>query len=188
MSNPVPDASSTSGQTIANWITAAATSATAFIAWLAYHYSLRSTDPIVESDDPRWTNDGKIIWTVTVRNRSAMAHRLVKAHMRKPKGAGLSLSATVAPAETLDLSRNIYPVGTTSTPVVISGFDLTEPADQATLAFFVAPPSGWLSGKLRIDLIIADKSSKAKPRRFVIAKLISAMKRSSKADTTKQTV
>ncbi len=166
----------------AEWITATATTATAFIGWLAYRYSLRSTDPIVESDDPTWIRSGQIAWRITVRNRSAMAHRFLRVHISKPKGANISLpDSQLAPAQTLDLSwLNLYPVGTVGSLLV------EYPADQMVLDFVVEPPLTWLSGTLRIDLTIADKSSKPRHRRFVISKLIIATQSKTNADTIKQ--
>jgi len=170
------------GWGIAEWITATATTATACIGWFAYRYSLRSTDPIVESDDPEWIKSGNIAWRITVRNRSAMAHRFLKVRISRPKGARISLPDTqLAPAQTLDLSwLNIYPVGTVSTLFVV------HPTDQMTLSFVLEPPSGWVSGALRIELTIADKSSRPRQRRFVISKSIIATASKVTADTTKQ--
>jgi hypothetical protein len=170
------------GWSIPEWITAAATTVTALIGWFAYRYSLRSAAPIVESDEPEWTPRGNIGWRITIRNRSAMAHRLLTLRIRKPKLGMISLpNSKVGPAQTLDISwLTLWPIGT------ISNLLIQYPSDQTTLDILLTPPSGWLGGALRIDLAIADKSSRPRHRRFVVAKLISATPSRTNADAIKQ--
>lgn len=162
--------SNSGGLSISELITAVATTATAPIGWFAYRYSLRSAAPIVESDEPEWSKNGNIIWRITVRNRSATAHRFLNVHITKPKKARISMpDSKLGPAQILDLSwLTLWPIGTVSTLLI------EHPADQTTLEILLEPPSGWLGGALRIDLTIADKSSRPRQRRFVISKLIHA--------------
>lgn len=170
---------------IADWITAAATSATAVIGFLAYRRSLRSGHPIIESDEPRWLKNGTIIWRITVRNRSAVAHGLLTAHIRKPKDARLSIAEIPSmrtESKMLDLSGiTIHPAGTAWT-----AGERRHEIDQMTLSFIVYPPPDWAAGNLRLELSLADKSSRPRQRRFVISKLITATSNKTSEDIVKR--
>jgi len=183
MSNPM---SNSQGWSIADWITAVATSATAVIGLFAYRRSSRSGDPIIESDEPRWLESGNIVWRITVRNRSAMAHRLLTAHISKPKDARFSIpqihSLAGMTSKILDLSGiTIYPAGTAWT-----AGERRQEIDQIELSFVVDPPPGWAAGKLRLELSLADKSSRPRQRRFVISKLINATSNKTSEDIVKR--
>jgi hypothetical protein len=157
------------------YITALATSLAAVFAWLSYRYLRTSSYPIVECDEPRWIrNPSGIALDVTIRNRSTTAHALFTARVLKPKHCPIKLSGNpTAAAPELDLSwLSVPPVGRMGYIPIAS--TPAQPADLLPLTFVLEPPSSFLSGKLRILLVISDKSIKPRHRRFVILKFIQA--------------
>jgi hypothetical protein len=173
-----------SGWKIPDYITAVATSATAVFAWLAYRYALRSTDPIVECDEPHWINDTNTIGIrIIVRNRSAIAHTLSFVEVRKPNGSilRLKMNPPIAAATKLNLFWSLPPIGTKGD----SFFAGT--GDQVTLRLVLEPPVSFLSGKLWIALVIRDNSVRPRQRRFDISKFIHAAKTKMIADTINKT-
>jgi len=104
------------------------------------------------------------------------------AELRKPKHCMMTLrDSTLEPARVLDLSwMTLSPVGTVShLPSSLGNFSPAE----ISLGLLISAPPSFLSGKLRIDITIADKSPKARTRRFVISKFIQAAKTKITADT-----
>jgi hypothetical protein len=84
------------------------------------------------------------------------------------------------PARIVYLTRELQAVGTVRGG---SGLHL----DEVTFDVFVAPPSGWSSGKVRIDLLISDKSLRPRRRHLVVAKFIQAPNTKSMDDSINNT-
>jgi len=181
----VADNATNSGLSISEWITAAATTATALIAWFAYRYTLRTTDPIVECDDPEWGKGSKtiIVLNITARNRSTISHGVTQIEVQKPKGSIMTLrDLNLMPAQVLKLPwLALSPVGTTAQRFHFQG---NFPLDSASLIALVSVPATFVSGKLRIVLTISDKSPRPRTKRFVISKFIQAQPTMSNAETT----
>lgn len=171
------------GWNLTNWITAIATTATAIFAWLTYRFAVRSYDPIVESDEPQWVPNHRITIRIVLRNRSETAHRFDRVKLLRPKGGTIILADQKEPAsDTIDMSwRDIHPVGS------FSRFPYEHRSDEAYLTFVVNPPVAFISGKLRIRLIVADKSFRPRHKRFAVSKLIQAEKATSTAASANKT-
>jgi hypothetical protein len=175
--------SSGNGWNLANWITAIATTATAVFAWLTYRFAVRSYDPIVESDEPQWVSNHRIAIRIVLRNRSETAHRLDRVKLLRPKGGTVMLADQKEPAsDTIDMSwRDIPPVGS------FSRIPYEHRSDEAYLTFVVNPPASFVSGKLCIRAIVADKSFKPRHRRFAVSKFIQAEKATNTAASINKT-
>ncbi len=168
----------------ADWVTAVATSTTALFAWFAYRYTLKATDPVVECADPTWSKDGtQVIVDIFIQNRSTVTHKIQRLRIRKPQGATIALpDKQIGPSKEIDLSwLNVYALGT-SYPGVVPGMNVN--IDQTALSVVVTPSLGWSAGKLRIDLVISDRSLRPRQRRFVISKRIHAIPSNITADTS----
>jgi hypothetical protein len=176
-----------SGLKIADFVTAIATSATAFFAWLAYRLAARSNYPIVECDEPKWMKDNRrILMNIRVRNRAAIAYLTSTLEIQRPKGSTMRLpDSNIGPAKILDVSwRTLQPIEAGGhAPRDPFGYSLSE----ALFNLVIEPPASFLSGKLRIVLTASDKSIKPRQRRFVISKFIQAAKTKTTADIANKT-
>jgi hypothetical protein len=178
---PDPD----SGPNFSSIITAVATAATALFAFLAYRLALRSEAPLVECDDPKWTQRGIFI-RIRIQNQSGLVHKLTRCRVIRPRKAKLILLQSdkeTAPQKEQKLDRDMRPAGSAS------NFGRDFPVlhwDQASLELLLLPPSGWASGEVRISLWMVDKSARPRHRRLVISRLIQAAPAKITADNAKQ--
>lgn len=178
---------SSNGWDVAEIITALATTATAVLGWFTYKFISHGDDPVVECADPEWTSSSTIQLNITVRNRSVVAHRVSKLKLRQPRLGNISLigsGRTIGPAKVIDVNwLNLSPVGS---ELPHSSSAAGRPLDQVLISVVFSRPVDWYSGKLRIDLIISDRSFRPRHRRFAILKFIQAPPNKTTADTIKQ--
>jgi hypothetical protein len=170
---------------VTDWITAAATGATAiaatiagFIAWLAFRHDLRNQLPIIEADfqyeAPYWAL--KLI----IRNRLPETIVVTSATIRRPKGSLISTAVWSSmggieikqpTSNRIEIDFDIAPFG--STRVEIPGARMYADAQRVDLYLLV--PVKWTSITIVVvDLRISSKSLTLRDKRMVIKRFISA--------------
>jgi hypothetical protein len=167
---------------VTDWITAAATGATAiaatiagFIAWLAFRHDLRNQLPIIEADftyeAPYWALN------LIVRNRLPETIVVTSAKIRRPKGSLISTAIWSSTggveikqptSNRIEIDFDIAPFG--ATRVDIPGARMYADAQRIDLYLFV--PVKWMSGTIVVDLRISSKSLTLRDRRMVIKRFV----------------
>jgi hypothetical protein len=164
---------------ITDWITAAATTATAFaaaiagfIAWLAFQRDLKNQLPIIEPsflfEEPYW------VLNLIICNRTPETIVITSTRIRQPKKSLIARPMLTADGiEIKPTSNRInlnFEIGRFRV-VAIPG----EPTFNANnLDLYLVLPSGWESGTLIVDLRISSKALTLRDKRMVIKRFISA--------------
>jgi hypothetical protein len=181
------------GPSITDWITAAATGATAaiagYIAWLGLHRDSVARLPVVEAE---LSNDGgQCTLRLIVRNRLPEAIVVTSARIRRPKSALISRVSTssygegeVEPptSDRVDLNVEIAAAGTER----VDNQGGPCEADVKPLTLYLFPPVGWVGGSAVIDLRISSRALTLRDKRIAIRRFMpahAAMKTAARASS-----
>jgi len=171
---------------VAEIIVAVATSATALFAWLSYRYQVEIEAPILECDEPIWTEEGDALWFhILLMNQAQRTLVFQSVRPLRPKRAllGLRFDPNRPPAKQIAMDLDVRGRGTTTTlPFVHTSYLV----DKRELDVHLFPPSGWFAGKVCIEVVISDKSLRPRQRRFVIRKFIQPHSAIRTTEETKQ--
>ncbi len=167
---------------VTDWITAAATGATAiaatiagFIAWLAFRRDSKNLLPIIEADfqyeAPYWALN------LVIRNRLPETIVVTSAKIKRPKGSLISkavwsltggIEIKQPTLNRIDIDFEIAPFG--ATRVEIPGARMY--ADAQHIDLYLLAPVKWTSGIIVVDLRISSKSLTLRDKRMVIKRFI----------------
>jgi hypothetical protein len=164
-----------------DWITAAATTATALVGalavWLAlltYRREARKELPLVESDVSLGDapDIGRFVLArLVVKNRIDETLIVNRIAVLRPKGAVVSLGRQPQPPDhggvfpargesnAVSPARNVLPSETPFGRRSMSGAEFT---------LFVCPPSAWTPAPLRIEVVMSSKASTIRDRRIIV--------------------
>jgi hypothetical protein len=179
-----------SGSWLSDWITAAATAATALFAaitgWAAmqaYRHEVKRDLPVVESDF-RWSTEGEIgphsRLRFTILNRLDETLVVQECEIKKPKrntiSTGIISSNGIVPSrgvsQRIRLDYNVYRSGTLSSGPPGGG---SVSSDLLPFLIFLSPPDDWHRGEIVTQLLISSKASTIRNKRIVIRTMMPAV-------------
>lgn len=174
-----------------DWLIAGATALTAIAtmlggaaSWLVYRRGLRADRPAVERVGIAPIADGMLRAEIALRNRGAEAVSGAAVEVLRPRGAGLSLtpSREGAVRGPLRFELAVARAGAEPEPpsammrmLAERGVPLGDRSpDRGLLAFYIAAPSPWCGGWVRLSIRIETSGAVTRQSRRTIKRFVSA--------------
>jgi hypothetical protein len=159
-------------------ITAVATGAAAFVAWVALRREARASRPIIEPEF-YWFED-YLALKLIIRNQLYETIILDSASVIRPRRSLISKDTKVGPdggfggvikgnSSIIKICREISPVGTARE--AYSG--LMRRTDVSRVDLYLSPPGNWNGGVVKVDLRISSKSLTIRDMRVAINRSVS---------------